>query len=651
MKKLFYYFTVLLLLFVCSCVEYGTLGIVLKASSNSIMAGETVNFDIELPSGHKFDDTGKSYCKILDSDGATVDYMNLNTLSFSFQFKLADNYQIEVGVQSQKNYGYATADISVGYEVEWLSDFSLASTGNPTSIMGTEGEVLSLDFSSIVEKNSVSTIDVRIKDTKNSTIFIKKNVLSGKCDYIHTVSNGIGTMRVDVTIYFHDGNKVVISDQFVILDPNNPVKILLEASRNDVNYPNTIFVKGRAEIAGMAGDFVELYLERNCYYGKESGIHVLAEPKGDPNDANDTTFYSKVGQDLIKHTQRYYAIRKATDEDPDDIKTEYGSVIVNDSPFVYNINDKDFTFTDPMPYYDENGNIEENGFKWTYARFDREAWKYIKRKKYFDLEKAISVEYVVYAQAIIGGEIKDIVGSMVKKGVPYLETASMAQFCMWLKECAMNRLWHMQVPRYCYEKSSSWLTAGQDHNGAVSGNVYYSAGISGGSGAIKNYSDWPGVRIYTNSDVGISSPGLSANNRRSHSASLTIITPIWPQMSFDIVDIAVRDYVLQWGLWDEGKGANFGSLKLKRGNGEEVVGYDTLLDIMPRYTNDWCSHNGYGYEAYDWEGYNEKFNGGEGSATWTHINFKYNPIDGAPAKSGIWSSKESDWRVEYAITK
>lgn len=662
-RRYFYLFTAALVLLAVSCVQYGTLNVILTASESTINAGGTIEFNIELPAGHQFDPSGQSYAKILDSDGATVKHINLSQTTFQYQFNIADNYQVEVAVQSKKNFGYASTDICVEYDAAWLSSFSLADSGNQTSIMGNDGEVLPLDFSYLVNYNSVKSIDVRIKDQKGKVIFFQKEVPLGKCSYTHISSNGYGTMTVFLTVAFNDGNKATVSDQFVILDPNNPVKILLTASKNDINYPNTIAVTGRAEISGMAGDFVQLYIERSCYYGKENGIHVLSEPNGDPNNPNDTTFYSKVGQDYVKHTERYYAIRKATDSDPDDIKTEHGSVIVTDSPFVYSIEDKDFTFIDPMPYYNENGNIEKTGFKWSYAMFDREAWKAIKRKKAFDLEQALSVEYVVYAQAVIGGVEKDLVASTVKKGIPYLETASMAQFCMWLKDCAMNRLWHMQVPRYCYDKSMTLMKSTQNENGLVSGNVYYNVhGTSSGSGALKNYSDWAGVRLYTNNDINISLPGLfdGASVRRSLSASLSIVTSIWPNIRFDIADIAVRDFILQWGLWDDGKGANLGSLKLNRGNGVEVVGYDELLDIMPRYKHQWHSYPGYGYEPYDWKGFEEQFRlrtdeygtgYGEGGASWTHINFKYNPIAGEPAKYGIWHSKESEWRVDYAILK
>lgn len=635
------------------CFEPGSMLMTLEADNTTIKTGETVNFTINIPEDDVLD---SGTVKILDGDGQQVELIMLNSLNFAYKFTVADNYQILADVITDNDYGYSVIDIVVEFG-GWTPDWSLADNPqNPSSLMGNEGEKATFYLDYFLKQPSVQSIDVRMINRDGDVIFYEKDVKTGFIEYAHTKANKFGEITFVVTVNFNNGNGVKVSDKMVILDPDNPVKILFEASENNPLYPDQIYLDGTVSLVGKEGSIQNLTLVRRAYYGKENGIHALAEPAGDPTNKDDTGVYSHVGTPWPVREERYQLIKNGMALTGELILDESGQPIIDEAtgeyqqsttplPIKWIAEDNRFTFLDPMPYYAANGSVEETGFKWDYAKFDREAWKYIKRKQHFDIEKAVSVEYFVIANALVDGDVnpKEDVQSSTISGSPYLSTVPMAQFCLWMKEVAMNRIWHMQVPRYCYSKSMSWLTSGQNHGGALSGNVYYSAGVSGGGGAIRNYSDWPGMRIYTNRDISVSGIKLETNVRRSHDINVTVITPIWPQMVFKIQGLGVRDYTLQWGMWITG-GGHVGDMYLKRGTeAEEHLNADLIKTFMPTYDG-WGRNPGYGYDAWDHTGADHA-----SDATWTKINFKYNPTLGNPVENGIWASKEEHWAVYYDV--
>lgn len=559
-------------------------------------------------------------------------------LTFEYKFQLAGVYQVIVGSSSPFDYGYAELEVSVNYKA-WAPDWSLASTGNKTSLMGSEGDpdsstVFDLSyFFDPQQQEIVDHIDVFMYN-KKTRIAGKTKLKDSSFRYAYRASHGYGTVDFVVNIYFKDGNATQVVDKLIILDPLNPVKILANASKNDSSLPDSVQVKGTIEILNMAGTFEDVAIKRICYYGKEDGVYPLAEPNGNPNDKNDTKFYSKAGMPLIAHEEIYYAVKDGVE--------------VPDSPLKWNDGQGVFVFDDPMPYYNEKGEVEQTGFKWDYAKFDREAWKFIKRKKAFDLKTAVSIEYVVTARARIGGELKAFVDSAKEIGIPYLSTKPMVQFCLWVKECAMNRLWHMQVPRYCYNKTMSWLPSSQDIRGDVSGHITYWVNIvtQSGGGGIYNYSDWPCVKIVTNVDLYIAA-STKVNVQREHYADLTV-TPdssVWEPMRFVINNIGVRDYTLQWGVWTDG--GIKGKLELTRQGQETEVLWGEDLKFMPTYSaSAWGSYMGYGYEEFDWTGAQHAK---DHAASWTKINFLYAPTLGKPVANGEWVNHEYDWEVRYAV--
>lgn len=616
--------------FFFGCDKKGSLSFSVKADKSSCDVRETVNFEMVLPEKHTF---VKAEVKVLTEDGEVQEFIEPESGSFSYQFELAGNYIVDVRVLTNKDYGSVEVPVTVAYNYE--SSWTLSSSGNATGMLGTDGTSQRFQLNQILEDPKVKKIDVFLyRGTKR--VAGAKDVQGGFFDYIHKAVNGYGTLDFVVKLYFDGGNVAYIRDKFIILDPDNPVKILVNPSRDDKEYPDQIHVKGTLEISGgKSGTFKNIYLKRTCYYGKEKGVHPLANPVGNPNDPGDKTFYSKEGESFESHTETYEYMKDG--------------VLVPDSLFIFNQDEGTFTFTDPMPYYNENGEIEKTGFTWDYAKFDREAWKYIKRKKRFDLKKAVSVEYVVCANAEIEGAVKDLVESAPAYGVPYLSTVPMANFCLWVKEAAMNRVWHLQVPRYCWKKTMSFLLGERNHKGDLSGKVGYWAknyGLSGGGrGSLSNYSDWPGIVISMKDDLEISA-GLATNVQVKYNAAFNITSTIWRQLDFTMEDIPIRDYVFQWGVWGEGEAS--GRLVVKRqGMSEEVVDAETIRTFVPLWmASGWKSLPGYSYEAFDWIGAEELE---KHAATWTMINFLYLPTRGQPVEWGEWAEHDTEWVCRYAV--
>ena len=593
-----------LLVFACN-TERGYLSIAVTADKAEANVGQTIIFNVALPEGDELQ-TGNFY--IYDSDGVQVNTDILSTTTFEYTFLKTDSYSIKVQAVTKKDYGNAFTDVSIISTMN-LPDWTLADDGNANSSMA--GEEASFTLTSLFT-DSIDTLDFRIinADT-NETIFFEQNIEQE----ISTITRptDFGNYIVVVTLNDTNGNLGMVSDQFIILNPENPIEIIINVSEADSNNPDSITVSGGIS---SPNPIVTIELERICFYGREVGIYPLAEPNLDG-----TVTYNKVGIPMESHDERYIANAEG-------------------SPLTYNGITETFSFTDPMNYYDDDGSIEEVGFKWNYARFDREAWKYIKRKKMFNMEKALSVEYRLH----VTSNQSDIpISSAVKTGTPYLSTIAMAEFCLWLKEVALNRAWHMQVTRYCYSKSRDWLTDNQTIKSADNvGYIKYKASITGGSGKLSNFSDWEGIKIWTTKDISIDSPSITPNQLRKHSISTIVKTPIYSDVAFKINGLGVRDYTLQWGMWIT-DGQQKGTVTIQRdGNEVETVTTEQLMQIMPTYEG-WSSGRGYSYDEKDYTGIED-----HEPSTWTKINFKYPPTPG-DSENGVWKKHESDWKMYYEV--
>ena len=88
--------------------------------------------------------------------------------------------------------------------------------------------------------------------------------------------------------------------------------------------------------------------------------------------------------------------------------------------------------------------------------------------------------------------------SSTKTGVPALSNVYAGHLAMWLKDLALNRIWHIHIPRYTWNKSMSWLNS-QSESGSISGSAAFSRSGFGGSGGTNgDYCDWKNHIIHIN---------------------------------------------------------------------------------------------------------------------------------------------------------
>ncbi|MBN2653044.1 MAG: hypothetical protein JXR63_11755 [Spirochaetales bacterium] len=602
--------------------EFGNLKIELKAEKFEIKSGETLKFDLQVPEEETF--VSARYT-IINPLAEQLEHKEIDTPSFEYTFTTAGTYTVDTLCETEKDYGVSKITVTVSADIV-IPDWDLGIS----SIEGGEGKSITIDISGFPE--TIASTDLRIlKSGQNRAAIIKKEIQA--TEEIDISELKFGSYIIKLFIYDKYGNGEIISDDFTILDPNNPIFIEFYASKGDENYENTIFVAGSID---AQKDITDVYMERTCYYGKDPQVSPLAEPKH-----NGGIDYLDESSKIIAYTERYSAL------DPK-------------SPLKYNFSDNTFTFIDPMPYYGKNGNIEETNFKWDYAKIDREAWKYIKRHKEFDMKKAFEVEYKISARTSYSPEYTE---SLVKKGHPYLGKREMTSLCIWLKQVAMNRAWRMQVPRYCYGKSRDWLggmTINSVDDPNIQGEIIMEAGSSGGSVDIKNYSDWEGISISSIGKISMTVNIFSNNNRQELSFAFDIKTPLY-NGECHINNMGVRDYMLQWGMWaDSRDGGPCGTITLKRKNEageiikEESLSTGEMLDLYPNYTNTpYFIGFGNGYDESDYEGITHHGEPPAQPSSWTKINFLYPPT-GKPegtnqgvtdTENGNWAHREDNDRV------
>jgi hypothetical protein len=613
MKKVLPLF-MLCFLFACP-PNKGDMAVTLSADKEEVNSGGTVNFKLE----SKEKKIESLTYEITNSDGVMISTETITTLEFSYEFSKADAYSISAIAISNSNYGTAETKVKVTTSLN-IPDWKI----EENSIM--QGEIKHLDITALAA-SSIKQVDLRLVDSlTNKTKMIKQDI-SGSAS-IDTNLLPPGTYKVLLSLKDQYDNISFIEDQLTILDPENPILIEFAASKNDFNVPNTVKVSGTID---SPNPILEIIVQRKCYYGKEPGISPLAEPQHDGNIK-----YFEDGKAIITHTETY-------------------STLDADSPVTYDDSLKTFNFIDPMPYYDKQGNIETTNFLWDYAKFDREAWKYIKRHKEFDLEKAMTIEYTIKATSTKGS-----VTSGLSKGYPYLGKKQLATLFIWLKQVTMNRLWKMQVPRFCWGHTALWLQS-MNISGQNGGKAEFVRDGLGGYGLISNYSDWTGFKISTRGKI-VLDIKLDADNRRLLNYSFDVETPLYSGR-FDVIDFGVRDYSLQWGMWafnkDEGKldySEARGTIELYRTgiNGKEIITTEELLTMYPIYDGGPLAGNG--YDTSDIEGITNHGDPAVMPPTWTKLYFLYPPTgtpDGTTqhpndSKEGNWGHRgDSDRVINY----
>lgn len=587
-------------------------------SISSVNVNKEVTFSVTVKEEEEFT---RARWSIMDGRGMEIAVGTASEaalpMEFTHTFTKAENYSVKVYVYTGNDFGYGYYDIEAEVTMQ-TPEWSLTSK-NENSFMAGDQAVFDVTDLNTAE---VSSMDVRIVNADtNESIFFKKN--SDGSVIVNSRPTDYGSYKMVITLYDANGNSITVEDQLIILNPKNPIKSLLYPTRNDPNYPDQIYVEGVIE---SPNPLVNIKLVRTAYYGREAGIEPLSEPP-----LSGVIDYNKVDQPLDVRTEEYIANAPG-------------------SPFIYDEMTQTFQFIDPMTYTDEVHNVESSGFKWDYAKFDREAWKYIKRKKHFDLERALSVDYQILATS---DQAPEAVPSATVSGYPYLSTVPMSMLCMWLKEVAFNRIWLLQVPRFCWGKTSDWLKIGQSVKSAdQKGFISYSVDIltQSGSGSLSNYSDWPGIKLHSPSGLNVAA-SLKTNVRQKHYLNGIVTTTIYPDVNFTIDNIGVRDYTLQWGFWKT-EGKITGRLVLHRDGAaiEEIVTAEQLLEIMPTYEG-WGPYPGYGYDNKDAASYMAANNTDVLPPTWTKINFKYPPTpDKEGWKFNPWSdANDTGWKMYYEV--
>ena len=482
MKKIFMIFTVLIMMVGCQG-EKGSLSVAVKAAKANPALGEKVKFTVEVADTKTSKEISGNWY-VYNSNNVQLACESFTGNTFSYTFGSYDDFTVKVVAKNKKNYGTGIVLVTVA-DTSGSLTWNLASDSNSNSFMAGDPIVLSFENLKKLAGNGAE-VDVHLINEDTGAIPFYQNNIGDQIQYMSSMTDN-GNYKIVCVVKYPNGSRVAVEDQLILMDPNNPIELLISASKNDKNYEDTIYVSGSA-LHQLGVELTTVKLIRTCYYGKETGVYPLA---GLNEDGGIKSYKS---EDFIAIEEVYTP---------------------GDEVFKYDATTGKFEFIDPMNYYDENGHVEESGFKWSYAKLDREAWKAIVRKKYFNLEQAVSVSYKIVAASATQPDAE--ISSAVVKGYPYINKVSFCQILFWYKDAALNRLWHMQCPRWCWKRTSSWLTSAQkyaDEKG--SGEVAYSVSGTSGVGYIRNYSDWDDVTIFTNSNISTGALSLSQNQRKSY---------------------------------------------------------------------------------------------------------------------------------------
>lgn len=268
----------------------------------------------------------------------------------------------------------------------------------------------------------------------------------------------------DVSKIFVDGDTElfgrsnVIESEAGLAGPEIPV---LTVSQGDKNFPNRIKISGKWDGMADYGNHVDIKIVRLYTFGKDT------QPVSKPIEVKEKTI------------------------------ADFGTVSINNGAFTF----EDNLAPDINPEADLMKPMEapiKKGETWTYWTWDREAWKYINRKMPFDMKKAVGCEYKIVTKWKNPGS-----GSWPESesldttyGYPALTNDDFAHLLLWMREVAMNRLWHLLYPPYHGTLSTiiELLPSPQTKAGEYGGQVGYTAKVDGlgGSGQcwMTHYSDW-----------------------------------------------------------------------------------------------------------------------------------------------------------------
>lgn len=267
----------------------------------------------------------------------------------------------------------------------------------------------------------------------------------------------------DVSKIFVDGDTElygrsnVISLEAGLSGPEIPV---LTVSQGDPSIPNKIKISGKWDGMTDYGQHVDIKIVRLYTFGKDSD------------------------------TSKPIAVKEKTIAD-------FGSVAINNGEF--SVEDNLAPDVNPQADVIKPMNAEiKAGDTWTYWTWDREAWKYINRKMPFDMKAAVGCEYKIVAKWKNpgSGDWPESESSDTTYGYPALTNDDFAHLLLWMREVAMNRLWHLLYPPYHGTLSTiiELLPSPQTKAGEYGGQVGYTAKVDGlgGSGQcwMTHYSDW-----------------------------------------------------------------------------------------------------------------------------------------------------------------
>ncbi|MBN2650738.1 MAG: fibronectin type III domain-containing protein [Spirochaetales bacterium] len=549
-----------------------------KVSSSQIEAGNYYGDEIYL----SLDDLG-SQDIIVDGETITCQYYYDSSSDVStgedYYYRVAGINSIGPGRSSDLNlddldffrgsgispYEGAPVDVRVtkdGFFIEWeeckgaKGYYVYRSSTEPASNMDSSFEKISY-VTGLSFLDSESNIKADIPDfiLESDELFYKvKPAYELFVDDDGVVINGANEIFGDITlnsliaeylsifgkepIVYQSGDSGFDGDYTV---PMPVFDIAPVASQNDPNHAGYIVLSGKLSDTSNL-DNLNFKLVRICRYGYEDGVHPLFEPRKTIGGVS----FTKVG---VPHVESILEIN------------------LNDDVYL-NAATGEFTYVDPM-YAFENGQLipdssEPDGYKkqrWLYADWDTEAWKDIKRKRPFNMQRAMNVEYKVVVERKSDATWSPLVGETV--GWPALTEFQFAHMAMWFKDVAMNRLSLILIPRYHYAMTLAWLAGGNSQSiqgeyneySGSNGRAYLSVwkdGLGGaGSGGIENYCDWPGMVIETKDNNGNNSPismavKLESNVTRNVSQWVTIQTPYYSGSMY--YSVFVRDYNYHWGL-------------------------------------------------------------------------------------------------------
>lgn len=391
-----------------------------------------------------------------------------------------------------------------------------------------------------------------------------------------------------------------------------PEIISVSATQGDKNNRGSVRVTGKinisdAEIKNLSR--LNFTLKRVCRYGDETGVYPLAEPRKSIGGVS----FEKKGQPHIEAVEIY------------------------DLNQYFNTKTKEFVFNDPMHDFRDGKPIPDasasDGYRrhiWDYSAWDTEAWKDIKRQKSFDIERAVKIEYYVSIERKGDPEWNSQHKQTI--GWPALTDLEFGHLANWMKDTALNRLSIIMIPRYAWTKTISYLMGADQkvygENSKSKAAAYLTVQVNGlsgtGRGGIQNgYSDWKGFSIKTDKEIALTA-GLDSNKRQTVTFEFSFTTPMYSGSCK--MQIGVRDYNYQWGLWD-----NNGYVNLSyNGVGNASLKPDQLIPYYEAMNNGKQSvlKNGLvlGREAFDAGGEPFPFEGDTNSMCFTRINLKYRPI-------------------------